>query len=52
VGYISTDNKGKKQNILRAGTQKEALINHLFMNNDIYDIIQGIELEQNLVYEI
>lgn len=43
-GYVSIDNKGQKQNIIIAETKKEALINHLFMNNDFYADIQGIKL--------
>lgn len=43
TGYISEDNKGYNQELIKAGTKKNALINHLFMNNDIYTILQGIE---------
>lgn len=43
IGYISEDNRGLKQNVIRAGNQKDALINHLFMNNNQYTDIQGIE---------
>lgn len=43
TGYISKDNKGCKQEFIKAGTQKSALINHLFINNDIYANLQGIE---------
>ena len=43
VGYVSEDNKGLKQNVIRAGNQKDALIHHLFMNNEYYTDIQGIE---------
>ena len=43
IGYISKDNKGYKQEFIKAGTQKSALIKQLFINNDIYTILQGIE---------
>lgn len=42
-GYVSEDDKGIKQEIIRSGSKKDALINHLFMNADEYGIIQGIE---------
>ena len=43
IGYISEDNMGYKQDTIMAGNQKDALINHLFMNSDEFGIIQGIE---------
>lgn len=42
-GLVSSDNLGYKQDTIRAGYCTEALINHLFMNSDIYQDIQGIE---------
>lgn len=42
-GYVSKDDKDIKQEIIRSGNKKDALICHLFMNTDEYGIIQGIE---------
>lgn len=43
VGYVSKDNYGYEQKTIRGGCPKDALIHHLFMNDDEYGIIQGIE---------